>query len=142
MTTRTQSELLRFGVFELDIKNGELRKEGSLVRLKPQPLKLLTLLVSQAGDVVSRTDIQDRLWGSGMFIDFDQGVNHCIRQIRVALGDDAIHPRYVQTLPRRGYRFLHVLEAARADRGQRAPDPLGSGDTPNGSCWRCCPSRI
>jgi len=99
---------MRFGVFELDSKNGELRKGGSLVRLKPQPLKLLTLLVSQAGDVVPRDDIQQQLWGSGTFIDFEQGVNHCIRQIRVALGDDALHPRFVQTLPRRGYRFLHT----------------------------------
>jgi TolB-like protein len=102
----SRSPLLRFGAFEFDIKNGDLRKEGSLVRLKPQPLKLLTLLVSQAGEVVGRNDIQERLWGPGTFIDFEQGVNHCVRQIRMALGDDAINPRYVQTLPRRGYRFL------------------------------------
>jgi len=100
------SSVLRFGVFEFDIKNGELRKDGSLVRLKPQSLKLLTLLVSRAGDVVGRNDIQETLWGAQTYIDFEQGVNHCIRQIRMALGDDAIHPRYVQTLPRRGYRFL------------------------------------
>jgi TolB-like protein len=108
VATLAHSPLLRFGVFELDSKNGELRKGGSLVRLKPQPLKLLMLLVSQAGDVVARDDIQQQLWGSGTFIDFEQGVNHCIRQIRMALGDDAVHPRYVQTLPRRGYRFLQA----------------------------------
>ncbi len=108
MQNSAHSPLLRFGVFELDTKNGELRKDGSLVRLKPQSVNLLTLLVSQAGDVVGRNEIHERLWGSGTFIDFEQGVNHCIWQIRMALGDDAIHPRYVQTIPRRGYRFIHV----------------------------------
>ena len=109
------SPLLRFGVFEFDIKNGELRKEGSPVRLKPQPLKLLTLLVSQAGDVVGRNDIQERLWGPGTFVDFEQGLNQCVRQIRMALGDDAINPRYVQTLPRRGYRFLPAPQMPEAN---------------------------
>lgn len=112
MTSQAHSQFLRFGVFELDVKSGELRKDGALVHLKPQPLKLLTLLAARAGEVVSRADIQEALWGSGMFIDFNQGVNHCIRQIRVALGDDATQPRYVQTLPRRGYRFLLIQAAA------------------------------
>ncbi len=114
MAAPAHSFLVRFGAFEFDVKNGELRKEGHLVRLKPQPLKLLALLVSRAGDVVGRDHIQEALWGPGTFIDFEQGVNHCIRQIRRALGDDADHPRFVETLPRRGYRFLpdpHLAES-------------------------------
>ena len=114
MAITAHTSLLRFGVFELDTKNGELRKEGFLVRLKPQPLNLLTLLVSQAGDVVSRNEIRERLWGSETFIDFEEGVNHCIWQLRMALGDDAIQPRYIQTLPRRGYRFLQDPQVSEA----------------------------
>jgi TolB-like protein len=114
--------VIRFGVFEFDLKNGELRREGVLVRLKPQPLKLLSLLVSQAGDVVGRDQIQERLWAPGTFIDYEQGVNHCIRQIRLALNDDAVRPRYVQTLPRRGYRFLLVPEMADARNHRSGPN--------------------
>ncbi len=107
MSDTPRVPVLRFGDFEFDIKNGELRKSGALVRLKPQPLRLLAMLVSQAGDVVTRSDIQNSLWGAETFIDREQGVNHCIRQIRLALGDDAANPRYIQTLPRRGYRFIN-----------------------------------
>jgi TolB-like protein len=100
------ASLLRFGVFELDAESGELRKDGALVRLPPQPLRLLTLLARHAGEVVARGEIRGQLWGAGTFVDYEQGVNHCIRQIRGALGDEAAQPRYIQTLPRRGYRFL------------------------------------
>src|SRR5262245_6784256 len=125
MTLPAHSSIVRFGPFTFDIKNGELRKEGHVVRLKPQPLKLLALLVSHAGDVVGRDEIRAALWGSETFIDFEQGVNHCIRQIRLALGDDADRPRYVQTLPRRGHRFLPdpFTSAARDRRLRGSPEP-------------------
>lgn len=102
--------LIRFGVFELDPASGELRKSGALVRLKPQAFRLLALLAGQPGQLVSRERIQQELWGEGTFVDFEQGVNHCIREVRAALSDDAEVPRYVETLPRRGYRFIAPVE--------------------------------
>ncbi len=106
-----ESSLFRFGVFELDLQSGELRKDGTAIRLQPQPFKVLAALVSRAGQLVGREEIQRQLWDGKTFVDFERGVNFCIRQIRAALGDDAETPRYVETLPRRGYRFLAAVEA-------------------------------
>jgi len=103
--------LLRFGVFELDVGAGELRKSGSLVHLQGQPLALLALLAGRAGQVVSREEIQAAVWGPDVHVDFEQGINACIRQVRAALDDQAESPRFVQTLPRRGYRFVAPVEA-------------------------------
>jgi DNA-binding winged helix-turn-helix (wHTH) protein len=100
----------RFAAFEVDPEAGELRKNGVLVRLPPQPFRLLLLLASRAGHVVSRDEIKKQLWGDDTFVDFDQGVNFSIRQIREALGDTADDSRYVQTVPRRGYKFLVSVE--------------------------------
>jgi DNA-binding winged helix-turn-helix (wHTH) protein len=97
---------LRFGVFEMDVRSGELRRNGALVRLQPQPFKVLALLASRPGDVVTREEIQAEVWPAGTFVDFEQSLNFCVRQIRSALGDSAISPRYVETLPRRGYRWV------------------------------------
>jgi DNA-binding winged helix-turn-helix (wHTH) protein len=97
---------LRFGVFELNLDLEELRKNGTLLKLPPQPFKLLALLASRSGQVVTRDEIQNQLWGSDTFIDFEQGVNKCIKQIRTALGDNPDNPLYLETIPRRGYRFL------------------------------------
>jgi DNA-binding winged helix-turn-helix (wHTH) protein/TolB-like protein len=105
---------LRFGAFELDTRSAELRKNGELVKLSPQPVKLLAFLAGQSGQVVTREEIQKQLWCEGTFVDFDQGLNFCIRQIREALGDDASAPRYIETLPRRGYRFLMPIEPPHA----------------------------
>jgi DNA-binding winged helix-turn-helix (wHTH) protein len=98
--------LLRFGVFELNLDLEELRKNGTPLKLPPQPFKLLAMLASRSGQVVTRDEIQEALWGSDTFIDFEQGVNKCIKQIRAALGDNADNPLYLETIPRRGYRFL------------------------------------
>lgn len=99
-------QLLRFGVFELNLDLEEIRKNGSLLRLPPQPFKLLVMLASRSGQVVTRDEIQQQLWGSDTFIDFEQGVNKCIKQVRTVLGDNADNPLYIETIPRRGYRFL------------------------------------
>ena len=101
----------RFGVFEFDPETPELRKSGRLVRLRPQGLKLLRLLISRPREVIAREDIARFLWDAGVFVDFDQGVNHTVKQVRAALGDDAESPRYIETLPRRGYRFIAPVEA-------------------------------
>jgi DNA-binding winged helix-turn-helix (wHTH) protein len=102
--------LVRFGMFEVDLRNGELRKGGVLVKLQQQPFKVLALLVERPGDIVTREELRCRIWGGDTFVDFDQGLNFCIKQIRAALGDQADTPRYVETLPRRGYRFIAPLE--------------------------------
>jgi TolB-like protein len=87
-------------------------KNGDLVKLPPQPFKVLTVLAQRSGEIVSRSDIREHVWRDETFVDFDQGLNFCIRQIREALGDDAEAPRYIETLPRRGYRFLMPVESA------------------------------
>src|SRR5947209_958416 len=101
--------ILRFDVFELDTSAGELRRQGDRVKLPPQPFRVLELLVRHGGEVLTRAEIRERIW-SDTFVDFEQGLNFCIRQIREALGDTADAPRFIETLPRRGYRFLLPME--------------------------------
>jgi DNA-binding winged helix-turn-helix (wHTH) protein len=103
-------QLLRFGVFELDLKKGQLRKAGVRLKLRPQAFRLLTLLARRSGDLVTREEIQKDIWSGDVVVDFDQGLNFCIRQIRSALADDADAPRFIETVPRRGYRFLVPVE--------------------------------
>jgi TolB-like protein/lipoprotein NlpI len=106
---------VQFDQFELDLASGELCKGGAPVRLQPQPLKVLTLLARRAGQLVMRDEIQKEVWTDHTFVDFDQGLNYCIRQIRTALSDNAESPRYIETVPRRGYRFLaHVRSVSSA----------------------------
>src|SRR5262245_18274704 len=97
---------LRFGTFEINSTAGELRHHGDVVKLAPQPLRVLDLLARRSGEVVTRNEIRDHVWSGDTFVDFEQGLNFCIRQIREALGDRADAPRFVETIPRRGYRFL------------------------------------
>jgi DNA-binding winged helix-turn-helix (wHTH) protein/dipeptidyl aminopeptidase/acylaminoacyl peptidase len=101
---------LRFGPFELDGVAGELRKAGILIKLQPQPFRVLQLLVNRAGTVVTREDIKRDLWSDSTFVDFEHGINFAINQIRAALADNADSPRYIETLPRRGYRFIAQVE--------------------------------
>jgi DNA-binding winged helix-turn-helix (wHTH) protein/TolB-like protein/thioredoxin-like negative regulator of GroEL len=103
--------VLRFGIFELDEAAGELRRNGSIVRLPPQPFQVLQLLVHNEGELVDRERIRREVWGETA-VDFDRSLNVCVAQIRAALNDNAESPRFVQTLPRRGYRFLATVERA------------------------------
>lgn len=109
--------ILRFDAFELDTAAGELRRRGDRVKLPPQPFRVLELLVRHGGEVVTRSDIRERIW-TDSFVDFEQGLNFCIRQIREALGDTADAPRFIETLPRRGYRFLLPVETPPATEPQ------------------------
>ncbi|MGH9600990.1 MAG: winged helix-turn-helix domain-containing protein [Terriglobales bacterium] len=102
----TEQPPFHFGVFELDLATGELRKSGVKIHLQPQPLRVLTLLVNRPGQMVTREELQREIWGNDTFVDFEQGLNFCIRKIRETLGDAADTPRYIETLPRRGYRFV------------------------------------
>src|SRR5262245_44945769 len=119
---------LRFGAFELDLRSGEMRRGGVLVRLQPQPFKVLALLAGRSGELVTREEIQKEVWPAGTFVDFEQSLNFCIRQIRSALGDSALSPRFVETLPRRGYRFnfgpVETVRAPGAILEWRRPAPV------------------
>ncbi len=102
--------MLRFGDFRLDIDGGELDRRGTRVTLQPQPFRVLTLLASRAGRLVTRGEIRSQIWPQDTFVDFEQGLNYCIKRIRVALDDDAKSPRFVETRPRLGYRFIAAVE--------------------------------
>src|SRR5579864_2243745 len=120
------SRTLRFGPFELNVDTSQLRKSGIELRLRPQAAKVLALLATQPGEVVRRNQLREELWGRDVFVDYDHGLNLCVREIRAALDDDADKPRYIETLPRIGYRFLaHVEEVA------PQADPAPSADPKN-----------
>jgi DNA-binding winged helix-turn-helix (wHTH) protein/Tol biopolymer transport system component len=116
---RREGAALRFGPFELDLKSGELRKSGVLIKVQHQPLKVLTLLVSRPGDLVTREEIQKEIWPDGVFVDFEQSLNFCIRHIRGVLNDSAAVPHYIETLPKRGYRWIAPVEVVRPELGPR-----------------------
>lgn len=101
---------VRFGPFELDVAAGELRKSGTRIKLQPQPFRILQLLVEHTGTIVTREEIQRSVWDGSTFVDFEHGINFSINQIRAALADDAERPRYIETFPRRGYRFIASVE--------------------------------
>src|SRR5437762_11825195 len=103
---------VRFGQFEMDEHAGELRKEGIKVRLQEQPLQILQILLEQPGEVVTREELRKRVWPTDTFVDFDHGINNAIKRLREALGDTAETPHYIETLPRRGYRFIGELSSA------------------------------
>ena len=105
---------LRFGVFELDLRAGELRKHGLRVRLQEQPFQVLAMLLEHPGEVVTREEVQKTIWPADTFVDFDHGLNKAINKIREALGDSAQSPRFVETVARRGYRFLAEVKVAEA----------------------------
>lgn len=106
----SESSALRFGAFKLDLETGDVYKNGTHIKLQPQPFKVLALLASHAGQLVTREQLQQEIWGSETFVDFEKGLNFCVKQIRGALGEDADVPRYIETLPRRGYRFIAPVE--------------------------------
>src|ERR1700736_3183769 len=118
--------LLRFGTFELDPRNGELRKAGALVKLSRQPFQVLCLLAANPGQLLTREQIQREIWGDGTFVDFDRNLNVCITQIRAALHDDSESPRFIQTVPRRGYRFVAPVERLGETSPEPAPPPQSS----------------
>jgi DNA-binding winged helix-turn-helix (wHTH) protein len=107
-----KATVVHFGAFELDLEAGKLLKGGRTIRLQPQPFRLLCLLVSQPGRLVSREEIQAALWKDETFVNFEQGVNFAIKQVREALGDRPESSVYIQTVPRRGYRFVAPVTSA------------------------------
>jgi WD40 repeat protein/DNA-binding winged helix-turn-helix (wHTH) protein len=127
---------LSFENFHLDCVSGELRRNDREIRLQPQPAKLLVLLATRKGEIVTRAEIQKALWGDDTFVDFEHGINFCIRQIRDALGDSAEKPRYLETVPRVGYRFIALAETRPRERErERSPYPGLNSFSPGDSAF-------
>src|SRR6476469_4431189 len=105
------TSVVQFGAYEIDLRSGELRKAGVRIRVQQQPLRVLEILLEHPGDVVTREELRNRIWPNETFGDFDQAVNVAIAKLRGALGDSADNPRYIETLPRRGYRFIAEVAA-------------------------------
>src|SRR5258706_15218243 len=112
---RDVPRIVRFGIFEADLAAGELRREGTILKLQDQPFRLLSLLLERPGAIITREELRAALWPDGSFVDFEYGVNTAIKKVRYALGDSADNPRFIQTLPRKGYRFIAPVSPERAD---------------------------
>ena len=118
--TSTQG-IIRFGDFEVDPRSGELRKHGVRIKLQIQPFQILQILLEQAGEIVTREELQERIWRADTFVDFDTGINNAVKKLREALGDDAEKPRFIETLSRRGYRFIGWAEKLGTEAPTLAP---------------------
>src|SRR5271154_3929022 len=130
--TEPQLRLLRFGNFEVDLRSGELRKAGVKQKFGGQPFQVLSILLECPGEVVTREELQKRLWPD-TFVDVDHNLNTAINKIREVLGDSAEQPRFVETLPRRGYRFIGELEPTVQPAEERVPKSLATVDPSWGS---------
>src|SRR6185295_7412739 len=117
------SGMIQFGVFEVDQRAGELRRNGARVKLQEQPFQILALLLERPGEVVTREELQGRLWSADTFVDFDHSLNAAVRRLRDALGDSAENPRFVETVARRGYRFLAPVHDTRTAIEPETPVP-------------------
>lgn len=120
---QNSTRVARFGVFELDLSAGELRKNGVKLRLQEQPFQVLALLLERSGEVVTREELQQKLWPTDTFVDFDHSLNTAINKVREALGDSASSPRYVETLARRGYRFIAPVQSPADAHAPDEPSP-------------------
>jgi len=130
MATSSPSQLgaIRFGVFEVDLRAGELRKQGVKIKLQDQPFQLLQILLERPGEVGTREELRQRIWPSDTFVDFDGGVNNAVKRLREALGDKAETPRFIETLPRRGYRFIGTVNGS-------TPSTSANGLQPRTEPW-------
>ncbi len=127
LETESQKPSYKFGVFELDLRAGELRKYGVRLRLQQQPLQVLAVLLEREGEVVTRENIQKRLWANDTYVDFDNAINSAIRKLREALADSPDCPRFIETLPRRGYRFIAPVSQVPASSSAATQSANGSG---------------
>src|SRR5215468_1888783 len=127
------TSVARFGIYEISFQSGELRKAGIKIKVQQQPLRLLEILLEHPGEIVTREELRTRIWPQESFGDFDQAVNVAIAKLRGALGDSADNPRFIETIPRRGYRFIaqvSVVQPASANvvSGQQDSFALGGTD--------------
>src|ERR1700748_1506452 len=120
----SSSGVIRCGGYELDPRRGVLSRGGYPVKIQPQPLRVLKLLVTRAPEVVTREELSDYVWGNGVNVDLDQSLNFCVRQIRSVLNDSASNPKFIDTLPKQGYRFIGDVVR------EGAPSPLAGAVVP------------
>ena len=118
----------RFGTFEVDLRARELRKGGIRIRLQDQPFEILAMMLERPGEVVTREELRQRLWPAGTFVDFEHSLNAAVKRLRAALGDEADNPRFVETLHRRGYRFIAPVESS--DNGAHGARPNAPARVP------------
>jgi len=123
---KNSARIARFGIFELDLAAGELRKNGAKLRLQEQPFQVLALLLERAGEVVTREELRQKLWPADTFVDFDHSLNTAVNKLRELLGDSASSPRYIETLARRGYRFIAPVQNSVRTAGAEQPH-VGTG---------------
>src|SRR2546425_4089258 len=117
----------RFGLFEVDSRTGELRKQGRQIKLRGRPFDILVLLLARRGDVITREELRQQLWPADTFVDFDHGLNSAMNRLREGLGDSAENPRFIETLPKRGYRFIAPIDV---DARQQGDSPLAAPPPP------------
>ncbi|HXM90592.1 MAG TPA: winged helix-turn-helix domain-containing protein, partial [Candidatus Dormibacteraeota bacterium] len=129
------SNIVRFGIFEANLETGELRRNGARVKLQDQPFQLLALLLARPGEIVTREELRSQLWSDDTFVDFDHGLNAAIRRLRDALGDSADNPRFVETLSRRGYRFVAPVQAQTNEEKKQVPQESAAASSA-GLYWR------
>src|SRR5712692_6783741 len=127
MEVPAPSRRVRFGTFEIDLTAGELHKQGLKIRLQDRPFQVLAMLLEHPGEVVTREDLRRRLWPADTFVDFDVGLNTAIKKLRDALGDTPDSPRFVETLPRKGYRFIAPIENGGGEGARTAPPYSAAG---------------
>ena len=131
MTTSPQlPSVIRFGAFEADLLSGELRKSGIRLKIQDRPFQILVILLEHPGLVVTREQLQKRLWPEDTFVDFEHGLNTAINKLRDALSDEADNPRFIETLPKRGYRFIAPVSASAAPRAHLHAGPPANAPTP------------
>ena len=132
VATQSASHEVRFGEYTLDFRAGELRRNGAVLKLQPQPARVLAILVSRAREVVTREELVQQVWGPGTYVDFEHGLNYAIRQIRGVLDDDPEHPQFIETIPKRGYRFIAPLsDHTASEQAPAGPDPVQRGSSAN-----------
>ena len=123
-----QNQTVHFGPFELDVQVGELRKGGLRLKLQGQPIQVLEILLQKPGQLVTRDEIRQRLWTSDTFVDFDHSLNTAVKKLRQALRDEADTPQYIETLPKRGYRFIGEVTAEDVRQGNHSAPPIAADD--------------
>src|SRR5262249_46124406 len=127
-SSSSPGQVVRFGVFEADLRSGELRKSGIRIKLHDQPFQVLATLLERPGELVRRDELRQKLWPADTFVDFNHGLNNAVLRLREALGDSADTPRFIETMPRRGYRLIVAVDSV-------ADENLGpkENSTPDGS---------
>src|SRR6202050_3085663 len=121
---------IRFGVFEIDLRSGELQKQGRKIRLEGQPVQVLLCLLESPGELVTREELHRKLWPADTYVNFEHGLNAAVKRLRQALNDSADNPRFVETLPRRGYRFIAPIQAVAPSGDAREANEQDQADRP------------